>query len=275
MAVAPCPPPLHATGVDGGRTASLCAFSLGLCDPFQLSLLAQVGLELCEDANYIEERLACRRRCVDRLLSGFEVHASSLRSATRFCKSRSERARRSMRVTISVSPARRKAIKVCSSVPTGSLSLLCRLNRDELDRSRTEQCSTRFLGPTSPQEAGAASDALRVPRGHPQAGRAVGGLRHLDRLFERLDNELVACQAGCHSAARALPRNSWSAHPSVALVRVGISILTVCLVVRSGQVCIARYLAQTVSWCVPRGHDELGTSPLLNQTRSNEDCDLQ
>src|SRR5438105_11632383 len=69
---------LHLGGINRCRAALVDAGSLGLGDAFHLSLFAQVGLELREHAEHVEEALARRGAGIDRLLSGLQRGALRL-----------------------------------------------------------------------------------------------------------------------------------------------------------------------------------------------------
>src|SRR3954470_5951819 len=65
-------------GINRCGTALVDTGSLGLGDAFHLSLFAQVGLELREHPEHIEEALAGRAAGIDRLLGGLQRGALRL-----------------------------------------------------------------------------------------------------------------------------------------------------------------------------------------------------
>lgn len=65
----------HALGINARRSTLVDGFHLRLRDTLELSLLAQVGLELSEHAEHVEEYLTCSGRRVDRLFGRLDVHA--------------------------------------------------------------------------------------------------------------------------------------------------------------------------------------------------------
>jgi hypothetical protein len=62
----------HLCGIYRSGPTLVDAGGLGLGDPLQLALAAQVRFELGEDAKYVEEALAGGRAGVDWLLVGLE-----------------------------------------------------------------------------------------------------------------------------------------------------------------------------------------------------------
>ena len=69
------PQPPHLERIDRGFAALVDALGFGGLDPFELPLPAQIGLELGEHAEHVEECLAGSRAGIDRLLGRFEGDA--------------------------------------------------------------------------------------------------------------------------------------------------------------------------------------------------------
>jgi hypothetical protein len=71
----------YTRGIYGRWTTLVNAGRFGFGDAFELALLAQVSLELCEYPEHIQKALAGRCASIDRLLGGFESGTFSLHSA--------------------------------------------------------------------------------------------------------------------------------------------------------------------------------------------------
>jgi hypothetical protein len=71
----------HRLSINGGRSSLVAAFCLRLADALHLPLLADGGLELCEDAQHLQKAPAGCRAGVDRLLGGAKGDASLFKLA--------------------------------------------------------------------------------------------------------------------------------------------------------------------------------------------------
>jgi len=118
MVVAPGPLRFHLAHpgrVYRGRAAPIDPSGVSLGNAFELALATQVRFEFSEHAEHIEKALARGRAGIDRFSVALNEAPRALTVRTISCKSPMLRARRSMRVTVSTSPARRKSSIVRNS----------------------------------------------------------------------------------------------------------------------------------------------------------------
>jgi hypothetical protein len=98
---------------------------LGLGDPLELALTTQVGLELCEHTEHVEEALAGGSAGVDRLFGGFQARAFCFERADDVLQI-ADRAREAMNASdISTSPLLIKSSTARSSARPCVLVPLC------------------------------------------------------------------------------------------------------------------------------------------------------